>query len=230
MASRNSRGFLPQSEADLLIWSENFKMMISEAPTTYGLDAAKATAYSTTQEAFATAFQIARDPSTRTRPNVAAKDAAKEELIAASRSIAKVVEGTPSVTDAQKIGLGLTVRKTPTPRPVPADAPTVEVMSVNFRSVMIRLHGDEPGRRGRPTDVAGASIFSFVGDTPNDDPKTWRFETSTTKMSATIDFGTDATPGTKVWVAAFWFNSKSEAGPLSRPASTLIGYGLSAAG
>lgn len=103
-------------------------------------------------------------------------------------------------------------------------------MNVSFRSVMIRLHGDEPSRRGRPVDVAGASIFSFVGDTPNDDPKAWRFETSTTKMSATIDFASNVVPGTKVWVAAFWFNSKSEAGPLSRPASALIGYGLSAAG
>ncbi len=180
MASRNSRGFLPQSESDLLLWSENFKMLITEAPATYGLDAAKATAYASTQDAFASAFQIARDPSTRTRPNVATKDAAKDDLIASSRNLSKIVEGTPSVTDAQKLALGLTVRKAPTPRPVPGDAPTIEVMNVSFRSVMIRLHGDEPSRRGRPVDVAGASIFSFVGDTPNDDPKAWRFETSTT--------------------------------------------------
>ena len=81
-----------------------------------------------------------------------------------------------------------------------------------------------------PVDVACASIISYVGETPNDDAKAWRFETSTTKIVVDLEFPNNLATGTNVWIAAFWFNSKSEAGPLSRPASAMIGYCLSAAG
>lgn len=229
MATRNNRGFLPQADAELLAWSTNFRTMITAAPATFGLTAAQATEYATTQEAYASAFQVAKDPSTRTRPTIAAKDAAKTDLQTASRLLAKIVEGTAAVTDAQKLSLGLTVRKSPTPRPAPEGAPIVEVMLVSGRTIKIRLHGDEPSRRGRPIDVAGASLFSFVGENPSEDPADWKFEGSTAKMTYDIEMAASVAPGSRVWVSAFWFNAKSEPGPMSQPTLTFTAFGMTRA-
>lgn len=229
MATRINRSFLPSADAELLAWSTNFKTMIAGTPATYGLTAAQASEYATVQDTYATTFQVAKDPSTRTRPTVADKDAAKSELQISSRLLAKIVEGTASVTDAQKLALGLTVRKSPTSRPAPDMAPIVEVMAVSGRSIKIRLHGDEPSRRGRPVDVAGASFFTFVGENPSEDKANWKFEGSTTKMIYDIEMASSVAPGSRVWVSAYWFNAKSESGPMSQPAATFTAFGMTRA-
>ena len=54
-------------------------------------------------------------PSTRTKGQTAAKNAAKILLKVAASDLAKIIEGTSTVTDQQKIDLGLNVRATPTP-------------------------------------------------------------------------------------------------------------------
>lgn len=229
MSLRNSRGFLPTTDSGLLTWSANFNQLISATPTTYGLTTVQASAYIAANDSYATALQTARDPGTRTRPSVAAKDAAREKLKTLARLYAKIVDATPSVTDAQKLSLGLTIRKRPTPIPAPGMSPIVEVLSVNGRAVMVRLHSDEPSRRGRPSEVAGAKIDSFVGENPSDDIEDWRYEDSTTKMVYEVTFAASVVPGTRVWIAAVWYNPKAEDGPLSQPTNAVIGYGMSAA-
>lgn len=218
---------MPTTDAGLLAWSTNFRTLISADPAVYGLTAEAATAYAAAQETYATAYQVAVDPSTRTRPTVAAKDAAKTALQITSRQLGKIVEGTASVTDAQKLALGLNVRRPPTPRPAPTTAPVLEVLSVIGRTVRVRLHGDEPGRRGRPKDVANATIFTYIGETPSSDRNDWRFEFATNKLVADIEFNDEIPAGTRVWMTAHWNNAKSESGPMSQPIGTLLGYGLS---
>src|SRR5690348_10613928 len=96
------RSFIPAKDADLLAWSVNFKTLITATPTDYGLTAGQATAYGTLHTAYATAYQTAIDPSTRTKPAITARRAARAALVADIRALAKIVEGTSTVTDAQK--------------------------------------------------------------------------------------------------------------------------------
>ena len=111
-----STSFLPNTDAALLAWSLNFSTLITATPTAYGLVAGQATAYAALHTAYGTAL-AACDPAIRTRGAVQTKNTARTNLKNSARSLAKIVEGTPTVTNAQKVTLGLNVRSLPSPIP-----------------------------------------------------------------------------------------------------------------
>ena len=88
-----------------------------------------------------------------------------------------------------------------------------------------------PTRRGKPLGVAGASVFSFVGPTAPAELAAWKFEGNTTRTRVDVLFPADTPPGSKIWVCAFWFNPRAQAGPTSAPVSTNLpgGTGLAQA-
>jgi hypothetical protein len=220
-----TRGFLPDKDTQLLAWSLNFKTLITAAPTTYGLTSTMATAYTALHTAFATALE-ACDPGVRNKSAVAAKNTARLNLKTSARDLAKLVEGTSTVTDAQKIELGLNVRATPTPIPAPTVAPDIDIVSVAGNIVKIRLHDAEtPGKRGKPTNVAGATVFTYVGAAAPTELTAWKFEGNTTKTEIDIAFDASLAPGTVVWFTAFWRNPRDLSGPACAPMMTRLQYG-----
>lgn len=212
--------FLPDRDDELLAWSVNFSTRITATPTAFGLTAALATAYATVHSNYATAL-AACDPGERSKADVAAKNVARATLKAQASLLAKLVQGTASVTDSQKIELGLNVRAEPTPRPAPAAPPTLAVKVVSGWTVSIKLSdSQDSGRRGKPADVIGASIFSYVGATPPTDISDWKFEGNTGRVKQNVVFDDTLAPGTKVWLTAFWFNGRKQSGPACAPVST----------
>lgn len=215
-----SKGFLPDSDPALLAWSLNFSTLISAAPIPVGLTAAQATAYAALHALFSTAM-AGVGPGVRTSASVAAKNAARNNLKISARLLAKLVEGTATVSNSQKITLGLNVRAVPTPSPIPATAPALEVVSVSGVTAKIRLHDSASGsRRGKPVSVSGASVFSFTGALAPADIGAWKFEGNVGRTRLTLTFPTSLAAGTKVWFAAFWFNGSKQSGPLCAPVGT----------
>jgi hypothetical protein len=220
--------FIPSSDAPLLRWMQNFYAVAnaSPGPTGYGLTAAQLTAFNTLLTNFQTAL-AACDPGVRSKAAVFTKNQAKAALVADARLLAKVVQGTASVTDAQKATLGLNVRATPQPVPVPADAPSIDVMSVDSRTVTIRLHSSTvAGKRKRPAGVKGAAIFSYVGATAPTDPSLYTFQGNTSLTNFNVTFPDTVMPGAVVWITAMWFNTKSQSGPAAQPVQAVIQYGI----
>ncbi|HZZ42414.1 MAG TPA: hypothetical protein VFE58_05720 [Tepidisphaeraceae bacterium] len=109
------RSFFTGTDAELYIGSDLFATKITATPTAFGLVAAQATAYSAVSATWRTAYTVAADPVTRTKASVSAKNAARTAVKTMASSLAKIINGTPTVTDAQKIDLGLSVRATPSP-------------------------------------------------------------------------------------------------------------------
>lgn len=215
-----AQSFLPDSDAALLAWSLNFKTLIVATPTVYGLTAPLATAYGVLHDAFATALAAA-DPAIRTRASVATKNTARTALKNNARLLANLVSGTASVTNAQKLALGLTVRAEPSPIPPPATAPSLDVLSVSGWTVKIRLHdAASSSARGKPAGVDGAAVFSYVGATPPADLSGWKFEGNTGRTTLDVAFDTALAPGTRVWLSAFWFNGRKQNGPSSSLVAT----------
>jgi hypothetical protein len=220
-----SSGFLPTTDAALLAWSVNFNALVVATPTAYGLTAALATAYTTLHTAYATALAAAA-PGMRTKATVAAKNTARTNLKIDARLLDRLVQGTASVTDAQKLSLGLNVKSNPTPIPPPSSAPGLDVVSVSAWTVKIKLHSTESGAtRGKPPGVSGASVFSFVGATPPNDIASWQFEGNTGRTNVDVIFPNTVAPGAKVWLTAFWFNGRKQSGPACTPVSTNIQFG-----
>jgi hypothetical protein len=203
-----------------LAFSLNFSTKITASPVTYGLVAGQATVYAALHAAYSAAYTAAVDPSTRTRSAIATKNNARSALKTNARLLAKVVEATATVTDAEKIDLGLNVRAQPSPIPAPSTAPALEIVSVIGLTVKIKLHDTSSDvRRGRPPGVQGASVFSFVGAASPADIAAWKFEGSTGRTTIDIAFDSSVAAGTKVWLTAFWCNAKLQSGPACAPVS-----------
>ena len=109
------RSFYYGTDAQLFSGSAAFATKITAAPTSYGLTAPLAAAYQTLNDSYAAAYLAALDPETRTKPKVQAKTDARNLLVLKAAELAKIVEATPTVTNEQKLDLGLSVRGIPQP-------------------------------------------------------------------------------------------------------------------
>ena len=224
----SSTSFLPTKDTTLLAWSLNFSTRITATPTAYGLVAADATAYSALHTAFGTAL-AACDPDERNKITTAAKNSARLALKTSARLLAKRVDGTATVTDAQKLELGLNVRAQPSPIPAPDSAPVIEIVSMMSRTVKIKLKSADSADRGKPAGVHGAAIFTYVGTTPPTTEGAWHFEGNTNRTVIDVEFADSVPSGATIWFTAMWFNPRSQSGPGSLPISACIPGGIAMA-
>jgi len=216
--------FIPRRDADFIQFSANFSAHINAAPAAFGLTPAMANDYAALNDTLHNAYVIATAPDTRTRPTIRAKNKARQHAERDLRRLARLIQATPGVSDAQKFDLGLTVRDTePSPVPRPVERPRVSVELLYGSTVRIMLRGQDSTRRGKPQDVAGATVFSYVGETPPTAPgnsSLW-MQTNTTRPRFVMTFQ-QVEPGAKVWIAACWFNPRQQAGPASQPVYTHV--------
>jgi len=218
--------YLPAREADLVTWVENYNLMVQADAAACGLSLDQATAYQTAQQAFSSAYATANHPSTRTPGAIETKNTAKQAVIELTREYVAINQAYPGMTNTLRRDLGITVRDDqPTPVPVPEFAPQLDVVSVHGRRMSIRLRDSQTGERKKPEGVTGATLVSYVGETIPEEMRLWHFEGSTNRTDADIDFDAGVPMGAKVWIAAFWFNRKSESGPACAPVSAHVGFG-----
>lgn len=204
----------PPADDALLAWSVNFRDLITANPTAYNLVAGDATAYAVVHTSYATAL-AACDPAQRNKTATAAKNAARTVLKNAATLLANKVYAGASVTDAQKIELGIPPRATPTVNPTPDTAPVLQVISSSAWTVRMRLRDANGDGRGKPPGVIGASVFSYVGANPPTDISQYKFEGNTGRVNKIDVQFSDALPaGTRVWLTAFWFNGRKASGPM----------------
>jgi hypothetical protein len=144
--------------------------------------------------------------------------------------VAKIIGGTSTVTAEQKIDLGLGVRATPALIPPPGVRPIVSIVGVSGRVVGVRVRdGAASGRPRKPAGVAGANVYSFVGEAFPTDPTSWKFEGATTRTKLDVLFPDSVPRGAQVWICATWYNPRAQTGPVSNPVMTYLQGGLSMA-
>jgi hypothetical protein len=226
------RSFFYGTDAEVASGSSNFSTRITASPTDYGLVALQAAAYAAVDAAYQAAYTAAITPATRTSAAIETKNQAKVNLRAMASDLAKIIDGTASVTNTKRIELGLAIRATPAPIPVPGMRPGTDVVSVFNRTVRMHIHDSASStRRGKPPGVAAAWVYSYVGATYPTDPAEWNFEGSTTRATFDIIFPNTVAAGAQVWICAAWINARQQAGPVSVPVTTNVqggGMGLAA--
>ena len=225
----SSTDYLPSREADLVTWATNFNTKIGAAPTTYGMTAAQATAFTTLFNAFKTTYATANAPLTRSPVNITAKNVAKVNMIdgvGGIRVLAAVAQAYPPITPDQLTDLGLTVRDAnPSPIPAPTVAPEIDFMPTGTRTIRIRMHNETVLHVRKPDGVKGATVFYHVGETAPPELKDWTFHTNTTKTVLDVDLPAGVASGSQVWFTAFWRNPRDQSGPATTPVSTVVQLG-----
>lgn len=225
--------FPQKREAELLSWSSSFDALITDTPTRYGLTIEQAAAYATLHSDFATKYATATNPNTNSKANVERKNTAKEQLLygpGGAWQLVNVIQAWPEINNDLRAELNIRIPDTePTPVPVPDESPVVDVVSSVGHSIKVRVHDDTGNLRSKPAGVKGASLFFYVGDNPPSDVSAWSFALNSTKNLSDISVPAETAAGAKVWLTAFWFNSKMQSGPGATPVSIHIPGGLSVA-
>lgn len=225
MASSN---FIPDREAELLAWARAFGTLLNTDPVAYGVTPDQAAHFDALLADFEHFLGKTRSGLTNTSAMVAAKNTAKKALIAEARALGRQIRADRNVTNEQRIGLGLTRETEERSRvPVPAGPPEVHVTGVKGKTVSISLKNTLGGSsKARPPDVLGATIFSFVGRQPPDDPRAWTFHGQTTRTRMKLQFDWKIPAGETVWISACWINPRLEPGPMSKAIAAQVLSGL----
>lgn len=217
-----SKGFLPRRDSELLAWSANFKDLLLVNFAMYGILESQATFYSGLHTTFATKLELATEPITRTRVTVSEKDAAREVLTTNAKLLAKIIEGQANVTDAQKLALGLNVRKQPTPWPIPETAPAVTITNYGGNTLKVMLRDQDVQKRGKPPLTRSAAVYYWVGEEQPTENTPWLTFANTGRTMFNMEFPSSLPKGTQVWIIAAWMNGRGQFGPSCTPVSALL--------
>jgi hypothetical protein len=222
------RDYIPSRDADLVTWSNNFSTKIATLAPQIGLTALQASAFAALNTAWVDSYMLATSGITRSPGNISKKNDARTAMKAEARVLVGVVQKHPGLDNSIREELLITVPKQRAPIPAPSVSPEIDILEVNGTTVKVRLHNEALGRRGKPDGVIGASIFSKVAETqPPLDPTQWNFEGNTGKTEFDVAFPESLTPGTKVWITAFWFSPSKESGPGTMPVPATLNYASS---
>lgn len=213
---------------------ENYE---SFARNLYDKLTADAAAYGTTDDAiipfaaayevFAAAFAKANDPATRTRPVIAGRDTARDQLTEQIRPLVATLQASPVMTDEKREELEITIRdNTPTPVPVPTEQPKLLIEPPLATTIHFKV-ANADGKRARPEGATGTLVYTYLGDVAPTDTTQWQFRGLSTKYKNELSFPADTPPGSRVFLSACWVNRRGETGPLSHPINfNLPGGGL----
>ena len=221
---------IPTNSTALVGFSQNFNdRIVADGVTDYQLTAAQVAGYTPLHQSFIdaqAAVVAARESNIRDSSLVAQRDSAQLALLKYARTLYAFIQKNADVSDANKLLLGVkVVDSEPTPVPPPAYAPGLIVASVDGHVVRILLTDPpNPGSRRIPAGVDGAIVMSYIGETAPMSPSAWNMQGPISKMSTEVVFDSSLEPGTKVWLAAVFFNGRKQMGPACTPVGTQINY------
>jgi hypothetical protein len=216
----------PRRESEFVPWLTNLHTMVVADASHFGVQAGTMTDWTAKYTTYIAAYNVAITPETRTKSTIQAKQTARRQVLAATSFVVGTIQKNPAVTDAQRVLLSLPVLdRELTPVPVPDMVPVVDVISMNGWTAKIRLSAPGTEKRGLPDKVAGANIYSFIGEAAPSDVDLYKFEGETSRAIVTINFPPTLAAGTKVFVTACYKNRRFQTGRACTPIPLLIGGG-----
>ncbi|MBB6429739.1 hypothetical protein [Algisphaera agarilytica] len=217
--------YIPSREAELLGWAQNLNDRLEATPEAFGVTADQLVPFGSTYSAFAAAYAVTSNPSTKTKPAVADKNAKKAEMVRQARLLVSVLQGWPYMTDAKRDELRIPVRDSqPTPIGPPVEMPVLRVAAVNGSVLDLEVRREDGETKRKPAGVRSVNLYTHIGDDPPAQLTAWQYRGGSTKHNPQIVIEPEVQPGTKVWVTALWVNPTEQPGPACAPVQTRIGF------
>lgn len=218
--------YIPTRDVDLVPWAQNFSTLITANPALYGLTAGNATDIDTVVDAYAAAYTVSSNPSTRTPASIAAKDSAKGAMVPILRLWAQTIKLNSGVSNENKVALGIHINDAgPTPIPPPSTAPVIGLVSQFHLTMKLDIRDSAtPTSRAKPVGTAGALIYrtiNLITEPAPTDPSEAVFDGLFSRNLADQSFISDNV-GKRCTYWARWTNAKGEEGPWSVPFSQFV--------
>jgi hypothetical protein len=229
-STRGARPHYPRSEygtrfsdADFSVFLQNFLTYASANLAALGLVAADLTPVQTANTAWGPAYSAHIAAQAAAQAAREQKDGARQAVEDALRPLVNQIQATPTVTDAQRQSLGITVRSTtrtavgaPTTRPVA----TVDT-SQRLRHTISFVDELTPSSRAKPDGVSGCEVWVKIGTAAPVDPSELVYLATDTKTPYTAEYdGADA--GKIAYYMLRWVSTRGERGPWSQTVSGTI--------
>lgn len=218
-----NRDYIPARDDDFNVWLTNFNAVLAPDYAAYGVTLEERNAIGGYTAQWQAAYAAATNGSTRSPATIAAKDAIRAQATAFVRPIAVRIILNPSVSNAQRETVGVTVRAgTRTPTPPPTTAPQLNIVSAIPLQVTLQYRDETtPDSKSKPPGVRACQVFASIGTVASIDPAqaSWRIEV--TKSPFTLPF--QAAEQGKVctlwarWVTIAGPGGKSQVGPWGSP-------------
>ncbi|MDR1347329.1 MAG: hypothetical protein LBJ63_02710 [Prevotellaceae bacterium] len=161
--------FIPTKDSAFAEWLQTVVAYLNAHATGWQIPAGTVTELTALQSDFASKFETAEHPATRTSVVMLAKTEARKAAEAKIREVLKAyVTYNPAVTDEDRKSMGLPIHKTTrTPSPVATDAPDTDIDTSVIGRVTIHFY--EKGSRhkkAKPAGQHGAEISWVLSDIP----------------------------------------------------------------
>jgi len=221
--------YIPRPDTEFLTWSQNFAMYLGTNYAALGLVQAQATAISAAQVSFMGSL---------TTHNTAVQNAAaakqtkctnREMFEGQLRALVRQIQANPSVTDAQRAALGITVpgesvgARSATLASISRPVATIDT-SARLRHVVRFVEEATPTSRANPHGAMGCEIWVKVaaaGEAPPSDPSQLTFLGLDTASPYVAEYDGDDAGKTAQYMLR-WALAGGEMGPWSETASATI--------
>jgi hypothetical protein len=225
IAVSQSGDYIPRKDALFRAWALAFAAEVAKDPEAVGLTAAESVQITDMAELFATAYDIAVKPMTRTVGSVLHKKEVRGQVEAALRMYAQKVKHTPGVSWAQLEALGVHVDDpTRTKIGPPVTAPAVTIAGSPQPGVHKLVCTDQylfAVSKRKPHGVAYLQLYAAVGRGRINDVRFAEHLGDYTRQPIRVTWPHELSGKTATYFAR-WCNGKGEPGPWSLPMAMSI--------
>lgn len=213
----------PDDEFDTFV-RDKFAPYVATNHVALGLTPAENTALQTPTTSWGYAWVAFTNADAAFQAATLDKDNKRKIIEAAVRNLAQKLQANPALTDVQKAGLGITVRKTTrTAVGVPTSVPVLTRADTSTRCILRLFYADAatPDSKAKPDGVQSCEIREQIGGAAPTDPNAMAFLAIETRAPYRADFEAgDA--GKTVYFAFRWLNTKGQPGPWSQVFNAVI--------
>jgi hypothetical protein len=224
MVSR--KDYIPDPDGDFHQWQKNLVDLIAADPAAYGLTPAEATQLTSLQTTWRTAYHSHITAHNNAQAAAETKEESRDGLESGIRILVRKIQANPSVTDAQREQLGITVPdkiKTPLSEQIVLETPppVIQAKCTGPKTVRIDWYPTQaPGEsEALPQGIDGIGIWVAEGGIPAD-PGMWRFLAMDTNSPYIHNAGNAAT--VTLAYKAQWFDRRKRVGPFCGPVTVAV--------
>lgn len=219
-----AKDYVPAKDSDLRDFATNYLETIDGAETSFGLVEADATALGSLRTAYNNALDAFQAQQTTTRVARQTKDAAKIALVAKLRQLSKRVQATPTVSDAQRADLQITIPdRVPTAVSAPSSQPVLSVDFSKRREHRISaVDSATPNSKAKPAGAVGFGLWRKVQANQPADHTSMEFIGVISSGSHRLEFE-ESQIGQTAWYVARWMTATGKGSPFGSFESATIG-------
>lgn len=215
--------YIPDRDADALLWMLAFSSGIAADPAKFELSEADAEAISQAVSEYQEALAVATNKATRTEETVNVKDTKRNAAKTLCRHYAIEIKFNSGISDAEKIAIG--VRPVNTDRsPIfcPQTSPILSIIAATPGAHTLRYSDSfTPDSAKRPFGAAALQIFGYIGDEVTDNENLAHLIDTATRNPVVAVFQPED-DGKMITYFGRWIGRRGDTGPWSLGVSMRI--------